>query len=391
MAADTNSFGWNGPAARLPAELWVMIAANLDLDTFSGLTRASRGFHYLLAGELIPHHVKGAKTKVDLVARISEVFVHAARIDSTRILDQLRTNYRRVVDPAGFLAPAPGQTTFLDFALAADAPRVVRHLVRTGCDIDLVALQQPPGIKQLSLTLAGCHGGRSWMAAADSALRAAIHHAMPRTVRFLLARGASANGMADGQGEPALHAALQRREMPGLVTLLVSLLNDRADCLWQHRVGQTVAALLDFGAAPDTRTPPAARLHTCSRLCWRFTACHYGWETPLHLAAAAGFAEAIPPLLAKHPAGFHAPDAGGYTALYRALVKDRLDAALALLNDPCAPPNPPILVITAIPPHDGNGTTTALHAASRLALFPVVHALLQRGADPNAIDPATGR
>lgn len=178
----------------------------------------------------------------------------------------------------------------------------------------------------------------------------------------------------------------------GLLTLgtLSTAAPSAIDRFWQHKVGQTVTALLDFGARTDTRTPPAVRAHTCTHRCWRFASCHRGGQTPLHLTAAANFADAIPALLARDPAAFQAPDAGGYTALYTAIVRGNLDPALALLHSaPCAPAaNPPILAACS----SSSGTaTTALHAVARFVVFPVVRALLERGAEPNTLDGTTGR
>jgi hypothetical protein len=453
----------------MPVELWMKMAGNLDLGALSSFSSACRGFHYLFAGDLLPRHVEKARSEEDRVTRISEVFLHAARIDSTRILDQLTTNYRNVVGFVSFIpfAGLPG-ATLLDFALAADAPRVARHLIRTGCDFDLAALRALPGLKSLALALGGCYGTPTSPTTTDSALRTAIDFAMPRTARFLLTRGADANAKAGGVGEPLLHAALQWRYIPGPVEEFLPLLGDRVqwqqgrlrvryparcgvgmdtlmvrygpalsplvavskllggpssnyqrklsheellshdvlstsapsatDRFWQHKVGQTVTALLDFGAHIDTRTPPAVRAHTCTHRCWCWAACHYGGQTPLHLAAAANFADAIPPLLARDPAAFQTPDAGGYTALYTAIVRGNLDAALALLHAPCAPgPNPPVLAACSSRTSSNSTTTatttatTALHVAARLAFFPVVHALLERGADPNTLDSTTGR
>lgn len=98
-----DSSGSNTAAARMPVELWTMIAAHLELGTLAAFFSASRGFHHFFAGDLLPRHVENATSEEDRVARISELVLHAARIDSTKILDQLTANYRNVVGFVNFI------------------------------------------------------------------------------------------------------------------------------------------------------------------------------------------------------------------------------------------------------------------------------------------------
>ncbi|KAH6617624.1 hypothetical protein F5144DRAFT_596586 [Chaetomium tenue] len=345
----------------MPVELWLMVAAHLDLSSLSAFSSTSRGFHHLFASALLPRHVEEARREQDRVDRIGELFVHAARTDSTRILDQLTTKYRSVVDFVG-LIPCHRlglqHATFLDFALAADAPQVVRHLVKVGCN-DLAVLRSHTGLKPLALALAGCYGASPSLTTAASALQTAVDFALPRTARFLLTRGADVNAKAGGVREPLLHAVVRGgwgkwHKRRFRVRIEVPTASHTRDPFWQHNVAQT---------------------------------------TPLHLAAAADYDPAIPLLLARDPAAFHAPDDGGYTALYTALVRSNLDAVLALLDDPCAPgPNPPIAANASNPSRDTpSNSTTALHVAARFAFSRAVCALLERYVSDTGVFEGGGR
>ncbi|EAQ84361.1 predicted protein [Chaetomium globosum CBS 148.51] len=382
----------------MPVELWLMVAAHLDLSSLSAFSSTSRGFHHLFASALLPRYIGKARSEQDRVDRISELFVHAARTDSTRILDQLTTEYRSVVNFVGLIPCyrlGLQYATFLDFALAADAPQVARHLVKVGCN-DLAVLRSCTGLKPLALALAGCYGASPSLTTAESALQTAIDFALPRTARVLLTRVADVNAKAGGVREPLLHARSWDKWHKGRfqVPIKVPTPRDTRDPFCQRSVAQAVATLLEFGARTDTRTPPAMLAHSCTHRCWRSSTCRYGGQTPLHLAAASDYAPVIPLLLARDPAAFHAPDDGGYTALYTALVRGNLDGVLALLDDPSAPgPNPAITSNASNPSRDTpRNSTTALHVAARFRLLPAPCAhCLKRGADPNALDGSYGR
>ncbi|KAL2162574.1 hypothetical protein VTH06DRAFT_7488 [Thermothelomyces fergusii] len=386
--------------SRAPVEIWMMIMSNLDLGDLNNLSRAARSFHRRFSGYLVAWHVdKQTKSGADRAQCLHELFLHAARVDSTKLLDTLTTNYPAEFDPAGPIGlEGLGETTCFDFAVAADAPRVACRLVKAGCGFDSSSSSGSPcPDHQGALFLALTECGGPWSSASfqrcvNTGLRVACYRAMPRTARFLLARGADANAKGYAS-EPVVQLALKKRAVSRCDAELHSFLSDEVrwhqgrlelprnrdrgpdeaaveklmgqygpslaialpminllereknawfptldlEGLLRHEelslpvpsapdeardrnVGQTVAALLDFGAAADVRTPSAVRAHTCSYKCWRSIGCDHGGRTLLHLLANADPARpwwilATLEVLLEHGADVHlrspCPSGGG--------------------------------------------------------------------------------
>jgi ankyrin repeat protein len=206
----------------LPDELLLPIVGHLDsVEDISAVTRLSRRFRLLFVDHLIDTHIKkSAEAGTEPAVRVHELFLHAANHDSTTIVEVLTDKHRSHLDVYGVMPPLAGLegTTFLDFALAVDAPRVAAHLVRGGSsfDDDYPAGPQAayPDQTPLCLALARVHSTSQWEL--DSALRIACSYALPRTALLLLTRGADPNSMSS-YGSTAIHMAVSNRSMPPLL------------------------------------------------------------------------------------------------------------------------------------------------------------------------------
>lgn len=273
--------------------------------------------------------------------------------------------------------------TFLHFALLADAPRVAAHLMKHGANMDQ-SLGDYPDLTPLCLTIS--QSQTSSQRDLDSALRIASSYALPRTTRFLLARGADANAM--NYGIAALHAALVRR-LPWQMLERVRQYNiphtkmssfllhgaEDTEVIRRSMIMQTVSELLKFGAQVQLRTT-TSRIHMCNHRCWRSLDCDHRGQTALHLACASGIKEVVF-LLFKSGADPSLPNDDGYTPLYYALVQEHGHIAQALLNRIPHTTNPIVFL-----PHQ----TTALHVACRYAFSQMVVVLLEGRADANVLD-----
>ena len=206
----------------LPDELLLPIVGHLDsVEDISAVTRLSRRFRLLFVDHLIDTHIKkSAEVGNEPAVRVHELFLHAANHDSTTIVEVLTDKHRSHLDVYGVMPPLAGLegTTFLDFALAVDAPRVAAHLVRGGSsfDDDYPAGPQAayPDQTPLCLALARVHSTSQWEL--DSALRIACSYALPRTALLLLTRGADSNSMS-AYGLTAIHMAVGKRSTPPLL------------------------------------------------------------------------------------------------------------------------------------------------------------------------------
>jgi ankyrin repeat protein len=211
----------------------------------------------------------------------------------------------------------------------------------------------------------------------DSALRIACSYALPRTVGFLLTRGANANTVSS-YGISAIHTAVMRRRPWRefyIVDILLYFRFSIVESRWESMLLQTVSTLLDFGADIDARTQ-TSRAHDCDPKCWRSIDCDHQGQTALHIASASGMLTVVSRLL-DAGADPNLPDGQGYTALYAALVQGHKDVACRIMKH-CDDPINPIVYI-----HE---QTTALHVACRFSFPQMVDKILGSGADANVID-----
>jgi len=138
--------------------------------------------------------------------------------------------------------------TFLHFAILADAPRVAGHLLKHGAGLD-ETVGDYPDLTQLCLSLGQSHTDNQQEL--DSALVLASTYALPRTTRFLLAKGANPTSKRDGID--AIQAAVTPRP-PFETSSIILWQTDRKhyDALghsstWAKRITDTVLELLKAG------------------------------------------------------------------------------------------------------------------------------------------------
>lgn len=421
---------------KLPNEILISIIGRLtSIRDIDSVTRLSRTFYNLFIYHLIDTHISQQAAKdpnpAAAVSCLVELFLHAAKQNSGAIIERLTDKYRDKLDFSGFI-PRNGfeTTTFLDFALIADAPRVAAHLMRVGCNYSHFE-ENYPDQTPLHLALARLRSSSNSQRELNLALRIACNYALPRTARVFLACGADANTVAV-YGPAAIHITVGRRQrwqkldeflcylgdglkwhdgrlnisppasgvceednhssrcnatgwlpyIPTPASLPASHKqplkpNPRASLFWHRRITGTIAALLDFGADPVAPIETSFN-HKCDHGCWKSVNCNPRGQTPLHMAAARGVCGAIA-LLVSRGADPFARNADGHTPLYTAISQGEFDAVRRLL-DYAAEANPVV--------HYGFGgrTTRALHAASRFAFPRLVAFLLDRGVDPDDVD-----
>ncbi|KAL2257482.1 hypothetical protein VTK26DRAFT_120 [Humicola hyalothermophila] len=220
---------------QLPSELQIDIVGRLEAKSdISAVTCLSRDLRKKFLDALIEKHL-GQRVIAGVDPNIApvELFLHGAKHDAAFLVEGL-AGHLDMRGPVPYLVEGKG-TTFIAFALLVDAPHVAACLLRAGGDLDLVDqaghdINKPgygipfPDLTRLCLTLAGAQG--SSQRELDSSLRIACSYALPRTVRFLLTRGADANAIT-AFGAAPIHMAVARRERPVLFEQLRPYTTDR--------------------------------------------------------------------------------------------------------------------------------------------------------------------
>lgn len=267
------------------------------------------------------------------------------------------------------------QLTFLHFAILMDAPNVANHLMKHGADL-IQEDSDYPDLSSLSLALV-CHQVSSQQEL-GAALRTACNYALPRTVRFLLARGADANA-ANKYGYTPIHTALSQRQRWSQFSQLHTFTypvspSVKHPKVWERLISETVVALRAYGADVQSRIA-TSRLHKCDYKCWKSISCENRGQTPLHLAAASGLTGAARVVL-QGPEHLDLADDGGCTPLHYAMVHGHSKMIKSLLQY-SRKKNPIINKVLK---------STALHVACRFGLSSIVSRILEQGADVNAVD-----
>ncbi|KAK7966212.1 ankyrin repeat-containing domain protein [Apiospora aurea] len=199
----------------------------------------------------------------------------------------------------------------------------------------------------------------------DTALRIACSNTLPRIAAHHLAKGDPNSVSPFGLG--ALRVALMRRP-------LSSIVHGSQRFIAESDVYSILRLLLDYGAAVALPTQ-TTRAHIGGPQCWKPMQCDHSGQPGLHLVAASGFPMCAR-LLPDNGANHRHKNAGGYTALYRALCPANREVADILLA--CSSEANPVVKFP-------QGVTT-LHIACRFAYTDMVNAILLRGADVNVVD-----
>ncbi|KAH8600691.1 ankyrin repeat-containing domain protein [Bisporella sp. PMI_857] len=356
----------------LPMELLLHVTGYLSIPDLSALSRSSYQLHRSLSYILFNAVAAEINDSAQLQLWLMDLFFHAVKCESRSIAQYLiystnQINFNGLIQTSTFCSTehrvkrnAVGKSigiwsfavsgllpdfTFLHFALLADAPKVAAALMKSGANISQ-KVKEYPDLMPLYLTLP--RSLSSSQEELDLALRIACSYALPKTVNFLLNRGANLNTVSK-YGTAAIHTAVMR---------LLSL-----------------STLLKFGADIELRTQ-TSRMHKCDPKCWRSIDCDYQGQNALHIASAAGILVVVSCLL-RAGANPNLPDEQGCTALCAALVQGHKITAHHILKS-CDNNLNPIVNIRE--------QTTALHIACRFSFSEMVEILLRRGASANVID-----
>ncbi|KAI1097556.1 ankyrin [Jackrogersella minutella] len=302
-----------------------------------------------------------AKTKNQSVYTVlSRLFLLALKQGLVNLMEWLLCHIDRL-DLNGTVRKS-FNSTFLQLSSLEDTPRIRkrRAMHRTGLDSDLGDYSD---LTPIYKTLA--HYLICSPRAFDTALRIACTYALPKTARLLLTLGADPN-ILSRIGLSALHSAVAR-PWPWF--------RNRSIESWDAMVEETVKTLLFFNAdfRVQTKTPYS---HTCGPSCWKSIDCDSSGQTALQLAVGSDLRSATIILL-DNGADPNSSNEDGFRVLYTALCQGNSSIATILLDRLASDINP------IVRERDG---MTALHAACRFAVSEIVHLLLKRGADTNAID-----
>ncbi|KAM5341609.1 hypothetical protein ACJ41O_014640 [Fusarium nematophilum] len=246
----------------------------------------------------------------------------------------------------------------LQHAATDDAPNVVAFLLRHGNN----AYDDEPAFMPLCLALARTQS--CFDHSLDEPLLIAARYRMPRTMRFLLHRGADPNAV-DSLGLAALHQIMQRSASDWE--------NPRLD--WREEETQAASALLLFGADPNLQST-SCRVQTAGYDHVGSPKCDARGQRALHFAVDTNHYKFVE-LLLNSGGKPHLPDGHGFLPLHLALERGCHTIVHQLLDYNQKAKNPVI---------DRNQGRTALHVASRYARNEAVLLLLKRGADVNATD-----
>ncbi|KAI3342455.1 ankyrin repeat-containing domain protein [Ustulina deusta] len=328
-------------------------------ETRGGTRRVSNTVH--------PPSTPETRCYIDFVAQ-------AIRTDCWLIIDYLATRRKEL----NLMGSLPGNLCerigykadagFLHLALAFDAPHVAVYLLKAGVDMSR-EMSDYPDLMPLCLTLSTSR--TSTQEGLDASLRFACSYVLPRTVTYLLVRGANPNAYSP-YGLNAIHWLLSVR-LPGLTlsSRLGSKLRDRS---WNSRILTILTTLLEYGSDIHSPTQTASK-HECHPGCWKSVNCSHGGETALHLAAASRIPDVIP-LLVENGADPQALNGDGYTPLYEALRQENKEAVDILLG----------LSTDENPVVHAPQRSTALHIACRFAYTRIVDQLLYAGVSADVVD-----
>ena len=269
--------------------------------------------------------------------------------------------------------------TYLHLSIIGDAPKVATCLVRHGTDV-WEGESDYPDLTPLYLAIA--RPQNTCAQDLDNALRIACSYSLPRTCRYLLARGADPNSLSRF-GLAAIHMAVMKR-LPWRNFRLGLGLADRASLIpeknpvtarWNSMLVETVSILLQFGGDPNLRSS-MSRVHSCTQRCYKSLDCSHPGQGVLHFACGDGHSEVVE-LLLEHGASLEMPDGEGYLPVFPALCQGHESLALHLLRRSADPVN---LIIVQ------RHQSTALHVACRFASPEAVSFLLERGAYADSTD-----
>ncbi|KAI0452441.1 ankyrin repeat-containing domain protein [Xylaria acuta] len=229
--------------------------------------------------------------------------------------------------------------------------------------------------KRIPLCWTLCKRNASTQKKLDRSLITACDYTLPRTVEFLLRRGANPNAY-NRKGVNALHCLAVAQPEP-LKVCCEHDIDRNFKCRpwdWESCIGKTIAALVAHGS--DIHSPTRK---TCTdrrpQACLKPSDCTHRGETAFHLAAMENRLDVLA-LLVENGADPHAPDGYGHTALYRALEykQDQVgDFILGISTDK----NPIVYEPTR---------STALHIACRFGHMQIIGRLLGRGVSPDVVD-----
>ncbi|TFB01931.1 Ankyrin repeat and KH domain-containing protein mask [Trichoderma ghanense] len=394
--------------SKLPQELMDHIIGHIKRKRdLSSLSKCSRGLYWAVSAALFTRAFNDSAEAKGLNHALSTVLVHAAKNDSQNLMIWVMYS-KLALQLRGSFTPMEN-IDIVQSALLYDAPKMATYLLKQGVNLD-ESMALYPDLKPLYHAIS--RPISTSLGALDGPLRTACSYALPRTVGYLLTRGADPNTYSPF-GYTALHVAMMR-------TLPWSRFQDfapsdeqktfrdddaaysrsqgthwpidlgaehaeRALALetaqWDANVAQTVEVLLRFGADHGLPTETAHR-HQCSPKCWKSRSCAPLKQRPLHLAAAAGHISVVTLLIKRGASVFH-NDEQGNLPVVRAMAQDHEDIVYLLLNEmkKCAKRGRPFNPIVCT-----DTRSTALHVACRFGFLDMVIGLLERGADVNGLD-----
>ncbi|KAI1428612.1 hypothetical protein F5Y12DRAFT_675048 [Xylaria sp. FL1777] len=386
----------HGHILSLPQELHIDIVRRLDsLNDVSSIVKLNRYFHGLFfdylfdlkfteivqparkrAGENFPQTLDNTRRSPEFRYYYRSLFLHALATDSSWIIEHMATHKKELslMEPLrrGFSERAGYKTEigYLHFALAGDAPRVAAYMLKSGVDMG----QEVNGFPELMpLCLALSMSRISTQEKLDASLRIACSYVLPRTVTYLLVRGANPNTYSP-YGLNAIHSLLVAR-LPRLAKDYVYTLNFGVNSVdWESRIPTVLATLLAYGS--DVHSPTQTTFkHECHPGCWKSINCSHEGQTALHLVAASKIPKIISRLV-ESGADPQLLDGDGYTPLYEALRQEN-EAAVDMFLGLSVDKNPIV---------HGPRRSTALHIACRFAYKDIVDQLLRAGVSANVVD-----
>ncbi|KAL6889504.1 ankyrin repeat-containing domain protein [Trichoderma longibrachiatum] len=397
-----------GALSKLPQELTDHIIGHVvSRKDLSSLSICCRSIYWAVSDTLFTRAFTELAESKGLHDALLTIFVHAAKHDSQNLMQWVM--FSKYASQLRGLSSPMENIDIVQTALLYDAPKMTTYLLKQGVSFD-ESMALYPDLKPLYGAVS--RPISTSLGALDGPLRTACSYALPRTVEYLLTRGADPNTYSPF-GYTALHMAMVRKlpwsrfrdfalsdeqkafrdddeayASSEATHWPIDLEAEHAEKMlaleraqWDANVAQTVDVLLRFGADHGLVTQTAYR-HQCNHYCWKSMSCAPLMQRPLHLAAAAGHASVVSLLIKRGASVFHS-DEQGNLPIVGAMAHDHEDIVHLLFKamKKCARRgrsfNPIVCTTTR---------STALHVACRFGFLDLVIDLLERGADVNGLD-----